>query len=96
MIGDACSASPLPKSGFAANSEAKQCALAVAALLNDRPLANPSYANACYSIVGADYAISVLGVYRLAAGGQQIEQVPRQPVVYRVPTPSARGAPPGM
>ncbi len=76
VIGDACSASPLPKSGFAANSEAKQCALAVAALLNDRPLANPSYANACYSIVGADYAISVLGVYRLAAGGQQIEQVP--------------------
>jgi len=28
VIGDACTASPLPKSGFAANSEAKACATA--------------------------------------------------------------------
>lgn len=36
VIGDACTAAPLPKSGFAANSEAKACALAIAALLNGR------------------------------------------------------------
>lgn len=76
VIGDACIASPLPKSGFAANSEAKACALAVAALLNGREPGRTSFSNGCYSLVGDDYAISIVGVYRLSADGLSIETVP--------------------
>ncbi|HRJ53017.1 MAG TPA: NAD(P)/FAD-dependent oxidoreductase [Candidatus Thiothrix moscowensis] len=76
VIGDACIASPLPKSGFAANSEAKACALAVAALLNGREPGRTSFANGCYSLVGDDYAISIVGIYRLSADGLTIETVP--------------------
>lgn len=76
VIGDACIASPLPKSGFAANSEAKACALAVAALLNGRVPGRTSFANGCYSLVGDDYAISIVAVYRLSADGKTIEAVP--------------------
>jgi sulfide dehydrogenase [flavocytochrome c] flavoprotein subunit len=76
VIGDACIASPLPKSGFAANSEAKACALAVAALLNGREPGRTAFSNGCYSIVGDGYAISVVGLYRLAADRQSIETLP--------------------
>lgn len=76
VIGDACTASPLPKSGFAANSEAKACALAVAALLNGREPGRTAFSNGCYSLVGDDYAISIVGIYRLSADGLSIEAVP--------------------
>lgn len=76
VLGDACTANPLPKSGFAANSEAKACALAVAALLNDREPGRTSFSNGCYSIVGPDYAISIVGLYRLSADGLSIETIP--------------------
>lgn len=75
VIGDASIASPLPKSGFAANSEAKACALAVAALLNNREPGHTSFTNGCYSLVGEDYAISVVAVYRLSADGVSIQKV---------------------
>lgn len=76
VIGDACIASPLPKSGFAANSEAKACALAVAALLNGRQPGRTSFSNGCYSLVGDDYAISIVAIYRLSADGKTIEAIP--------------------
>jgi sulfide dehydrogenase [flavocytochrome c] flavoprotein subunit len=76
VIGDACTANPLPKSGFAANSEAKACALAVAALLNGREPGRTAFSNGCYSLVGDDYAISIVGIYRLSADGTSIETVP--------------------
>ncbi|MBU0653832.1 MAG: NAD(P)/FAD-dependent oxidoreductase [Gammaproteobacteria bacterium] len=76
VIGDACTANPLPKSGFAANSEAKACALAVAALLNGREPGRTSFSNGCYSLVGDDYAISIVGIYRLSSDGKSIEAVP--------------------
>lgn len=65
VIGDAANYAPIPKSAFAANSEAKACALAVVSLLQDRPLPAPHWLNTCYSLVSADYGISVSGVYRL-------------------------------
>ncbi|WP_069470030.1 NAD(P)/FAD-dependent oxidoreductase [Candidatus Marithrix sp. Canyon 246] len=76
VIGDACTASPLPKSGFAANSEAKACATAIAALLNGQAITSPSFSNGCYSIVGTDYAISIVAIYRLAEDGKSIIKVP--------------------
>ena len=76
VIGDACTANALPKSGYAANSEAKVCAAAVAALLNGQQVASPSFSNGCYSVVGTDYAISILAIYRLSDDGKSIEKIP--------------------
>ncbi|MCB1802787.1 MAG: FAD-dependent oxidoreductase [Gammaproteobacteria bacterium] len=68
VIGDASVAAPLPKSGYAANSEGKTCAAAVVALLNGKDPADPSLVNTCYSVVGPDDAISVAMVYDLKEG----------------------------
>ncbi len=75
VIGDASIATGMPKSGYAANSEAKVCAASVAALLSGQEPGIPAYVNTCYSIVGEDYGISVAGVYRLAEDGSKITQV---------------------
>jgi sulfide dehydrogenase [flavocytochrome c] flavoprotein subunit len=75
VIGDASIAKGMPKSGYAANSEAKVCAASVAALLNGQEPGSPSYVNTCYSIVGKDWGISVAAVYRLAEDGSKITKV---------------------
>lgn len=65
VIGDAAIAGALPKSGFAANSEAKVCAAYIVSSLNGVDMPDPSYVNTCYSLVGPDYGISVAMVYKL-------------------------------
>ena len=72
VIGDATIASEMPKSGYAANSQAKVCAAAVAALLNGEEAGTPSYLNSSYSILGSEYAISETAVYRLAPDHSKI------------------------
>ena len=67
VIGDAANYSPLPKSAFAANSEAKACAVGVIGLLNDQLPDEPSWINTCYSLVTPNHGISVAGVYKLAS-----------------------------
>ncbi len=64
LIGDAAHYAPIPKSAFAANSEAKACAFAVVNLLNDRPLEEAHWLNTCYSLITPEHGISVAGVYR--------------------------------
>lgn len=68
VIGDSAVAGALPKSGFAANSEAKVCAASIVSELNGREMPEPSYVNTCYSLVGPEYGISVAMVYRLQDG----------------------------
>lgn len=68
VIGDASIAAPLPKSGYAANSEGKVCAFAVVDMLNGREPGAPSLVNTCYSVVGPDDAISVAMVYDMKDG----------------------------
>lgn len=68
VIGDAAIAGKMPKSGFAANSQAKVCAAAIVNSLNGREALQPSYANTCYSLVGPEYGISVSAVYRAETG----------------------------
>jgi NADPH-dependent 2,4-dienoyl-CoA reductase/sulfur reductase-like enzyme len=68
VIGDACVPGAMPKSGFAANSQAKICAAAVAALLRGRKPVEPVFMNTCYSTIAPDYAISVAGTYRASNG----------------------------
>ena len=75
IIGDAAQFAPLPKSAFAANSEAKACALAVMALLHDQTPASPTWLNTCYSLVTPEQGISIAGVYRLG-DDQRISAVP--------------------
>jgi sulfide dehydrogenase [flavocytochrome c] flavoprotein chain len=74
VIGDAAIAGAMPKSAFAANIQAKICAVAVAKLLRgETPLA-PKLINTCYSLVAPDYGISIAGVYHVANG--QLAEVP--------------------
>ncbi len=68
VIGDAAIQAPLPKSGYAANSEAKVAAAAVVDLLNDREPGDPSWINTCYSIVAPADGVSVAMVYNLQGG----------------------------
>ncbi len=68
VIGDSSIASPLPKSGYAANSEAKVCAAAIAALLNGDSAPQPSYVNTCYSVIAPGDGISVAMVYAYRGG----------------------------
>lgn len=68
VLGDAAIAAPMPKSAFAANSQAKLCAAAIAAALDGRPVPDARMINTCYSLVAEDAAISVSGFYSAASG----------------------------
>jgi sulfide dehydrogenase [flavocytochrome c] flavoprotein chain len=64
VVGDAAIAGAMPKSAFAANSQAKSCAAAVAKLLAGEKPEEPRLINTCYSLVAPDYGITVAGVYQ--------------------------------
>jgi sulfide dehydrogenase [flavocytochrome c] flavoprotein subunit len=64
VIGDACIAGAMPKSGYSANSQAKACAMNVVALLAGREVTDLSAINTCYSFLSAKEAVSVTGVYK--------------------------------
>lgn len=68
VVGDACIAGAMPKSAFAANSEAKSCAAAVVTLLAGSKPAQPKLLNTCYSLLAPDYGITVAGVYHPVNG----------------------------
>lgn len=72
VIGDACSASPMPKSAFASQSQARNCAAAVVDLLRGRPPAPPALINHCYSLISPDEAISLTGVYEYSGKEKQL------------------------
>jgi len=72
VLGDATIAAPMPKSGFAANTQAKVAATAITADLAGREPPPASFANTCYSLLGPGYGISVAGVYR-AEDGKVVE-----------------------
>ncbi|KXX63450.1 NAD(P)/FAD-dependent oxidoreductase [Marichromatium gracile] len=75
VIGDACIATKMPKSGYSANSQGKVAAAAIAALLKGEEPGTPSYINTCYSIIGTDYGISIAAVYRISEDGATIAPV---------------------
>lgn len=64
VIGDAAIMGAMPKSAFAANAQAKVCALAVLRMLNGQAPDDPRLINTCYSLIAPNRAISVSGVYR--------------------------------
>ena len=74
VIGDACMASPMPKSGFSANSQAKIVALQISKILKNQAAINPpKLANTCYSLLSPTYGISIAAVYE--ASTNKIEAV---------------------
>lgn len=73
VIGDASIHSPIPKSAFAANSEAKVCAFAVVSLLNNIEPSEPTWINTCYSLISPDQGISIAMVYKLDKQGKVIK-----------------------
>jgi len=74
VVGDATVAAPMPKSGFVASSHAKQAVASAAALLAGRAPPQAVYFNTCYSHVGPDYGISIVGVFR--PDGERFVEVP--------------------
>lgn len=73
VIGDAAIATTMPKSAYAANTQAKVAVAAIIALLNGEEPGIPSYLNTCYSIIGEGYGISVAAVYKLSEDGSSID-----------------------
>jgi len=58
----------MPKSGYAANSEAKVCAHNIVAAMNGQELIELSGINTCYSFLSHTEAISIAGVYKVVDG----------------------------
>ena len=67
IVGDACIAGEMPKSGFSANNQAKMCAAAIVAGLRGEQVPTGSWINTCYSLLSPDEAISISRVYKLSA-----------------------------
>lgn len=76
VIGDANQSGAMPKSGFVANSTAKQAVASALAALRGAPPPEPVYFNTCYSHAGAGYGISVVNIFRPNADGSAVEEVP--------------------
>ena len=74
VLGDAAIMGGMPKSAFAANAQAKVCAAAIVKLLAGQKPQEPIVINTCYSLVAADYGISIAGVYRPDKG--QLTDIP--------------------
>jgi len=68
VIGDACIAGAMPKSGYAANSQGKVAAAAIVSELRGQKPPEPSWVNTCYSLAAPQYGISVAAVYELEDG----------------------------
>jgi sulfide dehydrogenase [flavocytochrome c] flavoprotein subunit len=71
VIGDACIADPMPKAASAANAQARQCALAIAAALDGREPAAPLFESMCYSMLAHRRALSIHGRFQLVDGAIQ-------------------------
>ena len=78
VIGDASAlpseGSPMPKSGYSANSQAKVCAQNVVNLMNGKEPVEFSGINVCYSALNEHESVSVANVY--AVKGGKIYSVP--------------------
>ncbi|HSD60288.1 MAG TPA: FAD/NAD(P)-binding oxidoreductase [Burkholderiales bacterium] len=68
VIGDACVAGAMPKSGFAAGSQGRAAALNVVALLRGQEPVSPVQLDVSYSYVNDWEAMSLANVYRVVGG----------------------------
>jgi sulfide dehydrogenase [flavocytochrome c] flavoprotein subunit len=75
VLGDASDASNMPKSAYAANSQAKVAAAAIVNRLNGLEPDAGVYVNTCYSIVGKEFGMSAAAVYELNAADNILESI---------------------
>jgi NADH dehydrogenase FAD-containing subunit len=75
IVGDAASAGDMPKSAFAANSQAKVCAFAIAAALTGSERLAPHLFNTCFTFLAADDAVSDAMSFKPTAGAIKINDI---------------------
>ena len=68
VLGDACGAGDMPKSGFSANSQAKVAAMAIRGELTASKVFPAKYSNTCWSLVETDDGIKVGNTYEPTDG----------------------------
>lgn len=64
VIGDACIAGDMPKSGFSANSQAKVAAMSIRGDLTDSKVFPARFANTCWSLIETDDGVKVGAQYQ--------------------------------
>ncbi|MAN99104.1 NAD(P)/FAD-dependent oxidoreductase [uncultured Roseovarius sp.] len=67
VLGDAAQQGDMPKSGFAANSQAKVCAMAVRGALTGSKVFPAKFTNTCWSLIAADDGVKVGATYEATA-----------------------------
>jgi sulfide dehydrogenase [flavocytochrome c] flavoprotein subunit len=75
IVGDAVSGGDMPKSAFAANSQAKACAFAIAATLTGSERLDPHLFNTCFTFLAPDDAVSDAISFKPAAGVIKISDI---------------------
>jgi len=75
VIGDACIADPMPKAASAAHAQAEQCALAVAAMLDDREPPPGRFDSVCYSLLSPGRALSIHARFAVEEGAMRSTQI---------------------
>jgi NADPH-dependent 2,4-dienoyl-CoA reductase/sulfur reductase-like enzyme len=75
LVGDATSPGQMPKSAFAANSQAKACAFAIAAALTGVGPSRPFLYNTCYTFLAPDDAVSDAISFKIAEGKIAIGEI---------------------
>lgn len=68
VIGDACAAGAMPKTGSAGHAQALQCAQAIVASLRESAPAAAELDSVCYSLLARDRALSFHGRFAIADG----------------------------
>lgn len=68
VIGDASIAGAMPKSGFAANSQAKVAAMTILGDLTGASVPKANYSNTCWSLIAADDGVKVGAQYEAVDG----------------------------
>ncbi|WP_299846734.1 NAD(P)/FAD-dependent oxidoreductase [uncultured Roseovarius sp.] len=63
VLGDSAAQGDMPKSGFAANSQAKVCANAVRGALTGSKVFPAKFSNTCWSLIGTDNGVKVGATY---------------------------------
>ena len=63
VLGDASQQGDMPKSGFAANSQAKVCAMAVRGALTGSKVFPAKFTNTCWSLIAEDDGVKVGATY---------------------------------
>jgi len=76
VLGDSSAGAPMPKSAYAANSQAKVAAAAIVERFAGREPGDPTFVNTCYSILGHDYGISVAAVYGYDPKTKTVTELP--------------------